>query len=44
MQYSCTFANLADAYACAHIAVTMMRENEVDTLDELSNRAVKGTR
>lgn len=26
---------LADAYACAHIAVTMMRENEVDTLEEL---------
>lgn len=35
---------LADAYACAHIAIAMMRENEVDTLDELSNRAVKGTR
>lgn len=26
---------MADAYACAHIAVTMMRENEVETLDEL---------
>lgn len=26
---------MADAYACAHIAVTMMREKEVDTLEDL---------
>ena len=27
--------DLADAYACAHIALTMMREKEVDTLEAL---------
>lgn len=26
---------MADAYACAHIAVTMMRQKEVDTLEDL---------
>ena len=26
---------MADAYACAHIALTMMREKEVDTLEAL---------
>ena len=26
---------MADAYACAHIALTMMREKEVDTLRRL---------
>lgn len=35
MQNPCTFDNFADAYACAHIAITMMREKGVNTLQEL---------